>query len=276
MKTLAILAISLSFICFSSCSKDNSFRSEPEICESALSESEEQLQSEADSLYLPVSVVKKLTHKAKQERKYSIVMAEHTFIKDQNYYIDISESEANSLGVPSYYYHETINHLKIINAQINQSIKKGARISLVDMQETVAELKTNKINKITSPSTSRGTFDPQNHIAYLYSSNGDIDSVEVIHRSNESFTGTAICSIIGELCDPKLLPATIYVEAISSNFKDMEHKEINNKSANYYFHLKVKPFGLTPKYTIKFISYPYPCWVEWYNFIITNPNQNNP
>ena len=144
------------------------------------------------------------------------------------------------------------------------------------MQETVAELKTNKINKITSPSTSRGTFDPQNHIAYLYSSNGDIDSVEVIHRSNESFTGTAICSIIGELCDPKLLPATIYVEAISSNFKDMEHKEINNKSANYYFHLKVKPFGLTPKYTIKFISYPYPCWVEWYNFIITNPNQNNP
>lgn len=255
-----ILALFLS-IWFCACNHESYQLNEPENIIQHNNAIISDLQAEADSLYLPLEQVKRLTPKAKQERRYSLILAEHTYLNDNNYYIDITEEEASNLGIPSYYYIETINHLNIINDQIKQSIKKGARINLIDIRDSVAKLKQNK-----NYSISRGSYEPTVGIGGG-TSFGEPDTIHATHRSNESFVGTIVFNVMTEMTDPQYRIGSLYADAISSpDFHDFEYKTIEYHNAKYYFNLKVKPFGLEPKYMIYFLSYPYYADVVWFNY----------
>lgn len=196
-------------------------------------------------------------------------MAEHTILQDSGYYIDISEIEAIKLGIPSHFYYASINHLETINEQIKTSIKKGSKISLINIKDTISKRKANINNK---PSFSRGIYDPEVGIGGLTSSNCRIDSLFATHRSSESFIGTLVASIFTENWDPKIIFGSITTEAISPNFTDREYRTIENESRYYHFRLKVKPTSLDRSYIITYLSYP--CTssdAHWYNFLIGPP-----
>lgn len=135
-----ISIITLFAVCFCACNPENSLINEPEGLQPDISN----LQIEADSLYLPVSLIQNMTTEAKQRWRSSLIISEHTYIKDNQYYIDLSENDANKLGVPSSYYHYRMRHQDSINNEINKIISDGKTIELVDLKEIVTRVKKDK------------------------------------------------------------------------------------------------------------------------------------
>lgn len=257
MKPIYKLAIPFvaMLICFSACNNEDVINP---IDENNISD----LQKESERLYLSIEDVKTLTVEEKERRLYSIIIAEHTILKENNYFLDVTEKEALNLGVPSYYYREAVDHLNTINDIINQAVKKGSRLNLVDMHESVTKLKQQSNYK----SISRGEFYPDVNIGIL-SSCGKTDTIVATHRDSKSFVGTLKCNVDHySVKIPIELKMTILTaEAISPNFTDSECETFEIGSFWYFFHLKVKPNGLTPTYMITFYSYPCTAEAHWTN-----------
>ena len=249
-----ISIITLFALCFCACNPENSLINEPEGLQPDISN----LQIEADSLYLPVSLIQNMTTEAKQRWRSSLIISEHTYIKDNQYYIDLSENDANKLGVPSSYYHYRMRHQDSINNEINKIISDGKTIELVDLKEIVTRVKKDK--HIASKnfnwrlnSTSRTKYSncaewPFIEGLEVYKSR---DTIKVTHRNNDAIINiTCNCEIYAGNMDRVIGNNIGGVIIQSPLYTDEKHFMTSGIDEGGPIYLVAKPTKIDHKYNI--------------------------
>jgi len=142
-------------LCVLSCSKtaDNvsqqEARNETEAVEGAARTYTREEIDEANSLYLPVEELGSFTEEMKARRRANIILMEYLVPRDSFYAIDISEDEADKLGVAPEYYRAALKDIEMADSARKESIKQGIPVekTLPDLREEFRAMKDSIFNK---------------------------------------------------------------------------------------------------------------------------------
>lgn len=102
--------------------------------------------AEAKELMLTVTELRQLPSNVKAKRKASIILAEYTELKDNQYKITISEEEAEKLGVAPDLYKATVAEIESTNKMVADMIKGGKKVDLPDIQAIIKAYKRGELS----------------------------------------------------------------------------------------------------------------------------------
>lgn len=102
--------------------------------------------AEAKELMLTVTELRQLPSNVKAKRKASIILAEYTELKDNQYKITISEEEAEKLGVAPELYKASVTEIEMTNKMASEMIKEGKKVDLPDIQAIIKAYKRGELS----------------------------------------------------------------------------------------------------------------------------------
>ncbi len=248
--TISLSSFIISILCFCACNQGDDFNAEPELSLQSSIIDANKLQAEADSLYLPISIIKELSEEAKQRWKSSLIISEHTDFTDNKFHITISEEEANKLGVSSAYYHERLKYQDSINDQIAQIISAGKTLNLTTgIKETVNRIKKYKDVRLTNKTTSsisRARFSTCEFWPFIDGctvQRGQRDTIHVVHANSAPFvTLTALCEVYACRLKPEIKQNLIIATAETPLNKVDDHFITYGEDCFLKLYLGIKPY----------------------------------
>lgn len=102
--------------------------------------------AEAKELMLTVPELRELPTNVRAKRKASIILAEYTELKDNQYKITISEEEAEKLGVSPELYKASVTEIEMTNKMASEMIKEGKKVDLPDIQAIIKAYKRGELS----------------------------------------------------------------------------------------------------------------------------------
>lgn len=150
MKIKSILC--LSFLCvsiiFSSCSQDEDILNSNPLSKTDLpSRSEIQ---ESKDLAMPSYELSLLSEEVKQKRAASIILSDYIVLENNQYKLEISEKDAQKLGIKPYLYESIKNDILSTNEAIQEIMDNGDPIELCDVQAISKAYKKGELNQSDS------------------------------------------------------------------------------------------------------------------------------
>lgn len=92
------------------------------------------MQREADSLFITVEELKRMTPEVKEKRKAAIILSRYISRKGDTYSLDISKEDALRLGVKEQIYDEIRRDVENTNSTIRQLMADGTDMALTDIR----------------------------------------------------------------------------------------------------------------------------------------------
>lgn len=197
MKTKTILSLGLYVILsvFSSCSQDDDLMNSTSAQTDTFSLPEIQ---QAKELAIPINELRNLSEEVKQKRAASITLSDYIVLDGNQYRLEISEQDAQKLGVTPYFYDIINKDILATNTAIMEMLEKGEYIELCDVQAVSKAYKKGELDlSDTSDKYSRATY-PSGNITTLGQEEGkasfktEYDHTKVLFRCRTNATATPI------------------------------------------------------------------------------------
>lgn len=224
MKTFYIISMIALISILSSCSHEDNMLSPSTLFDTdAYSVTEIQ---QAKALALPVSELHLISDEIRQKREAAIILADYVVLKDNKYSLEISETIAKELGVPSHIYKDIANDLLYTNKIIQESLDDGEILELPDIKTISKAYKKNELylyeNGIDIEVKPNASQEKRRHSGYIMTNdqgNGedsfitDREYVSVIFRCH---TAAALVPIYR--CTVKAYGGTKFASKVGSLF----------------------------------------------------------
>ena len=140
LKKLHLLGIGIVLLSFPSCTQDEDLV-DTSVDSGVSVHSEAEIQ-QAKDLAIPVSELDNLSEDVKQKRYASIRLSEYIVLDGNQYKLDITEQQAQELGIDKFHYELIKNEISSTNKVIAETLEGGDSIELCDVQALAKEYKS--------------------------------------------------------------------------------------------------------------------------------------
>ena len=155
---------------FSACTQDADFMDSTQYVKSD-THSPLEIQ-QAKDLAIPVSELNSLPEDVKQKRVAAIILSDYIVLEKNQYKLDVSEQEAQKLGVTSYLYGIIRNDILSTNAAIRETLEKGDSVELCDVQAISKAYKNGELNLSDNSNKYSNVVYPSGNITTLGQEDG--------------------------------------------------------------------------------------------------------
>ena len=143
---------------------------------------------EAKALALPINEVNSIPKEIKDKRAAAVILSNYISIKDSLYSLDISEKDAQTIGVDADLYNSVLQDLKNTNKAITEARLHGEKVSLPNVKE---ESKKYRMSKEVPQALTRSGNKGKNQYGYI-STNGTEEGTDAFlptsDKSSVKFT----------------------------------------------------------------------------------------
>lgn len=203
MKIKTILCLGLCGILsiFSSCTQDENPKDSTIFAKTdVFSPSEIQ---QAKELAIPVSELSNLSEEVKQKRTAAIILSDYVMLEGTQYKLDISEQDAQELGVTPYLYEIIKNEILSTNAAIQEILENGDSIELCDIQAISKAYKNGELNLSDNPDKYSSVAYPSGNITTSGQEDGtasfktEYEHTQVLFRcrTNAALSPIYVCTV---------------------------------------------------------------------------------